>query len=76
MNDNRKLLTQEREKLNRLVDEALHKGTPINETHETRQNFKKVKWIAREVLRSEMVLTQSRNVDSLVVLVEGEEKEF
>lgn len=74
MTDCEKILHQEREKLNRLVDEALQKGTPINETHEIGEQFRKVKQIMRETLQSEAVLAQSRKVDRLVVMVEREKE--
>ena len=74
MTENEKRLYQEREKLNRLVDEALQKGTPICETHEIREQFRKVKRMAREALQSEAMLAQSRRVDRLVISVEQERK--
>ena len=74
MTDNKRMLMQEREKLNRLVDEALQKGTPINETHEIGEQFRKIKRITSEALQSEAVLAQSRKVDGLVVMVEREKE--
>ena len=74
MTDNERILIQEREKLNRLVDEALQNGTPINETHEIRKQFRKVKRMAREALQSDAVLAQSRRVDRLVIMVEREKE--
>jgi hypothetical protein len=72
--ESEKLLHQEREKLNRLVDEALQRGTPIGETHEIREQFRQIKRMAREALQSEAVLAQSYRVDKLVVMVEREKE--
>lgn len=72
--ESEKLLYQGREKLNRLVDEALQKVTPINETHEIEEQFRKVKRMTSEALQSEAVLAQSLRVDRLVVMVEREKE--
>ena len=42
MKDIRKELAYEQSKLNRLVEEALENGTPINETHEIMMQCRKV----------------------------------
>lgn len=42
MTDYERLLQKERERLNRLVDEALQNGTPINETHEIMSQSQRV----------------------------------
>ncbi len=49
--DYNKKLEAEREKLNRLVDEALKKGTPLSETHEIMKQYKKVNEIIMEMKR-------------------------
>jgi phosphoribosyl-ATP pyrophosphohydrolase len=69
MTDNEKQLQQEREKLNRLVDEALQNGTPINEKHEIREPFRRIRRLMGKALRSKTVRAQSRCVDRLVVQV-------
>ena len=69
MTDNEKQLQQEREKLNRLVDEALQNGTPINETHGIREPFRRIGRLVGKALRSKTVRAQSRCVDRLVVQV-------
>lgn len=68
MTEGEKLLQHEREKLNRPVDEALQKGTPINETHEIGEQFRRIR------IMREAVLAQSRRVDRLVVMVEKEKE--
>jgi|AGTN01.3.fsa_nt_gi hypothetical protein len=70
-------LQWEREKLDRLVDEALQSGTPLSETYEIMDQCRKVKRMAGEAkkaLRSDAVRAQSRKVDELIEKVEeGEE---
>jgi len=61
-----KEIKTEREKLNRLIDEALASGTPIAETYDIMDQCKKMKRVASEALRSEAVCAQSRRVDQLI----------
>jgi hypothetical protein len=69
MTENEKQLQQEREKLNRLVEESLQKGIPINKTHAISDQFRRIKRVAGETLRNNTVRAQSRRVDRLVVQV-------
>ena len=75
MTDCERMLYLEREKLNRLVDEALRNGTPLSEPYEIMDQRRKVKRMAGEtkkVLQSSAVQTQSRKVDDLVMQMERE----
>ena len=57
-----KRLQLEREKLNRLVDEALENGTPIEQTYQIMRQCRRMKRIAEHpVLQSEVIYAQSRS---------------
>jgi IDEAL domain. len=74
MSDNEKLLRQEREKLDRLIDEALQNGKAINEAQEIQNQSAKGKRMERKALQSEAVQAQSRKVDKLIEEVERKRK--
>lgn len=75
MTDCEKRLQQEREELNRLVDEALQNGTPLSETYEIMDQSRKVRRMAGKSLQSEAIQAQSRRVDDLIKKVERERGE-
>jgi hypothetical protein len=79
MTECEKRLQLEREKLNRLVDEALENGTPIDRTHVIMSQCRKLRLIetgrAARALQSDAIREQSRQVDDLAVQVERERGE-